>query len=59
MTEAIKRKITYCPLLSAGSTDLKVCLQESCAWWVTGTKTCAAYVVAHNNMLDIRAKQGK
>ncbi len=54
-----KRKISYCPLLSAGTGDYKVCLQEDCAWWINSTKTCVAYVIAHNNILDIKAKQGK
>lgn len=53
----IKKRIPYCPLLSAGSDTLKVCLQENCAWWMSNTKTCMAYVIAHKNVLDIKARQ--
>lgn len=54
-----KKKIPYCPMLSAGASDLRICLQENCAWWTASTKTCVAYVIAHNNILDIKQKQGK
>ena len=61
MTEnvSIKKKIPFCPLLSAGTDDYRVCLQENCAWYIASTKTCAAYVIGHNNVLEIKAKQGK
>ncbi|MBR5303749.1 MAG: hypothetical protein IKU37_02870 [Candidatus Gastranaerophilales bacterium] len=61
MSEQINRKrIPFCPLLSAGNDgNLQICLQEKCAWWISSTKTCAAYVVAHNNVLEIKQKQGK
>ncbi len=59
MTEINKKKIPYCPLLSAGTDDPKICLQENCAWWMASTKTCATYIIGHNNILDIKAKQGK
>ena len=59
MAEINKKKIPFCPLLSAGADDAKICLQENCAWWMPSTKTCAAYIIAHNNILDIKAKQGK
>ena len=61
MTEPISRKkIPYCPLLSAGANgSLQICLQEKCAWWTSSTKTCVAYVVGHNCVLDIKQKQGK
>lgn len=59
MSEGIKKRIPYCPLLSAGTDDLKICTQEGCAWYVTSSKTCAMYVIAHNNILEIKAKQGK
>lgn len=60
MSENIKKKIPFCPLLSAGMVDdTRICLQEGCAWYVTSSKTCAMYVIAHNNILDIKAKQGK
>ena len=54
-----KRRIPYCPLLSASTDDCKVCLQENCAWYMANTKTCAIYVMGHNNVLEIKAKQGK
>ena len=54
-----KVKIPRCPLLSAGMNDVRVCLQEDCAWWMKNTKTCAIYVIAHNNMLSIREKQSQ
>ena len=53
-----RKRIPFCPLLSANG-DLRICLQEKCAWWVASTKTCMAYVIAHNNVLDIKQKQGK
>lgn len=61
MSEPISRKkIPFCPLLSAGTDgNLQICLQEKCAWWMAATKTCAAYVIAHNNVLEIKQKQGK
>ncbi len=54
-----KKKLPYCPLLSAGASDYRICLQENCAWYVPSTKTCVAYVIGHNNVLDIKAKQGR
>lgn len=59
MTDNAKKRTPYCPLLSAGNTDYRVCLKEDCAWYMTSTKTCMAYVIAHNNILEIKAKQGK
>ena len=58
-TATNKKKIPYCPLLSAGGDDIKVCVQENCAWYVASTKTCVAYVIGHNTVLEIKAKQGK
>lgn len=57
MTESLKKKIPVCPLLSAGTHDCKICLQEKCGWYVTNTKTCAVYLAGHNFMLDIKEKQ--
>lgn len=54
-----KKRIPFCPLLSTGSNDKHICVQENCAWWVASTKTCVLNVIAHNNLLDIKAKQGK
>ena len=61
MSEQVSRKkIPFCPMLSAASGgNLQICLQEKCAWWTASTKTCVAYVIAHNNVLDIKLKQGK
>ena len=60
MTDSVnKKRIPFCPLLSSGADDNRICLQEKCAWWMSGTKTCAIYVIAHNNVLDIKTKQGK
>ncbi len=59
MTENVsKKRIPYCPMLSV-SGDLRVCLQESCAWYTPSTKSCGVYVIAHNNILEIKKKQGK
>ena len=49
--------IPFCPLLSAGSDKSMVCLQESCAWYMKNYKTCSMYLIAHNAVLDIKAKQ--
>ena len=54
-----KKRIPYCPLLSAGTDDNRVCLQENCAWYMQSTKTCAFYVMGHNSVLEIKSKQGK
>ena len=54
-----RKKIPFCPLMTAGNSDTRVCLQESCAWYIQATKTCAVYIIAHNNLLDIKSKQGK
>ena len=61
MSEPISRKkIPFCPMLSCGANgNLQICLQEKCAWWMSSTKSCAMFVVAHNNILDIKSKQGK
>ena len=55
----VKKKIPYCPLSLANPNGNHVCLQEDCAWWVANTKTCVAYVIAHNTMLEIKQKQGR
>ena len=59
MSEQIKKRIPFCPLLSMGTGDYKVCVQDDCAWYMSSAKTCAAYVIAHNNVLEIKSKQGK
>ena len=60
MTENIKKgKTPFCPLSMACERDPKICLQENCGWWVASTKTCAVYIIAHNNVLEIKEKQSK
>ena len=59
MAENIKKRIPFCPMMSMGSDSPRICLQEACAWYVQSTKSCVAYVIAHNNILDIKQKQGK
>jgi len=60
MSESIKKKkIPFCPLMSMGTGNTQICLQEDCAWYMPSTKSCVAYVIAHNNILDIKTKQGK
>ncbi len=54
-----KKRIPFCPLMSAGLEGDRVCNQENCAWWMQSAKSCAVYVIAHNNILDIKTKQGK
>lgn len=50
--------IPICPLISAGKDVNSVCAQENCAWYIQNLKTCAIYVMAHNALLDVKAKQG-
>ena len=59
MAENIKRKTPFCPMLSSGGKDLRICLKDDCAWYMPSTKTCAMYVIGHSNVLKIKAKQGK
>ncbi len=54
-----KKKIPFCPISLASSNGTHICLQEDCAWWVNSTKSCVAYVIGHNNILDIKQKQGR
>lgn len=51
--------IPICPLMSAGNEQSIVCTQERCAWYMTGSKTCALYIMAHKAILDIKAKQSE
>ncbi len=59
MENTSKKKIPYCPLLSAGTTEPRICLQEDCAWYNVNTKTCIASIFAHNSLLEIKQKQGR
>jgi hypothetical protein len=59
MTDNVKKRTPYCPLSMASSSGNQICLQENCAWWIASTKTCAVYVIAHNNVLEIKQKQEK
>ena len=58
-TKEAKKRIPFCPLSMANPNGTHICLQEDCAWWVSSTKTCVAYVIGHNNVLEIKQKQGK
>ncbi len=49
--------IPVCPLISAGKEVNSVCAQENCAWYIHNLKTCAVYILAHNALLDVKAKQ--
>lgn len=51
--------IPLCPLMSAGKDVTQVCMQEKCAWYMNTLKTCAVYVMAHNALLDVKAKQSE
>ena len=53
------KNIPFCPLMSAGSDFEKVCIQESCAWYLKNYKICSVYMLAHNAALDVQAKQAK
>lgn len=52
-----KMGIPVCPIMSAGQDIEIVCAQEKCAWFMKSSKTCAVYVLAHKNLLDIKEKQ--
>ncbi len=58
-TQTPKKKIPFCPMSMSNPNGNQICLQENCAWWMANTKTCAVYVVGHNNVLEIKQKQGK
>ena len=53
------KKIPICPMSLSNPQGEHICFQENCAWWMSSTKTCAVYVVAHKNILQIKEKQGK
>lgn len=54
-----EKAIPLCPLMSVGSQVEIVCMQESCAWYLKNYKICSVYMMAHNSMLDVQAKQAK
>ena len=58
-TQGNKKKIPICPMSMSNPNGEHICLQENCAWYMSNTKTCAVYVVGHNNVLEIKQKQGK
>ena len=35
-----------CPVMSAGSSDYDVCIEERCAWWASKVKACFVKVIA-------------
>jgi hypothetical protein len=43
--------------MSVGSQVEIVCMQENCAWYLKNYKICSVYMIAHNSMLDVQAKQ--
>lgn len=49
--------VQLCPLMSVGSQVEIVCMQENCAWYLKNYNICGVYMIAHNSMLDIKAKQ--
>lgn len=51
--------IPICPLMSAGKDVTQICVQEKCAWYIASLKTCSMYIMAHNALLDVKAKQGE
>lgn len=59
MSNAKKNAIPYCPLMSAGNDVERICLQDSCAWYLKNFKICSVYMLAHNAALDVQAKQAK
>ena len=54
---AQEKTIPLCPLMSVGSQVEIVCMQENCAWYLKNYKICSVYMMAHNSMLDVQAKQ--
>ena len=58
-TQGNKKKIPTCPMSMNNPNGAHICIQENCAWYMSNTKTCAVYVVGHNNILEIKQKQGK
>ena len=46
-----------CPLLTIGSETDKLCMQETCAWYVKSYKVCSVYLLGHNAAVDIKLKQ--
>ncbi len=52
----IEKNIPICPLMSAGSEFPIICNQEKCAWYVSGLKKCAMYMLGHNATLDVKTK---
>ena len=54
-----EKSIPLCPLMSVGPQVEIVCMQENCAWYLKNYKICSVYMMAHNSMLDVQAKQAK
>ena len=52
-----EKSIPLCPLMRVGSQVEIVCMQENCAWYLKNYKICSVYMMAHNSMLDVQAKQ--
>jgi hypothetical protein len=54
-----QKDISFCPLLSAGTDMDKVCMQDTCAWYLKKFKICSVYMLAHNAAMDVQAKQAR
>ena len=52
-----EKTIPLCPLMSVGSQVEIVRMQENCDWYLKNYKICSVYMMAHNSMLDVQAKQ--
>ena len=53
------KDIPFCPLMSAGCDMDKVCMQDSCAWYLKKFKICSVYMIAHNAAMTVQARQAK
>lgn len=49
--------ILICPLISAGKDVERVCLEESCAWYLKNYKACSTYILAYHAAMDIKKNQ--
>ena len=56
---ALQKDIPCCPLLSAGTDVDKICMQDSCAWYLKKFKICSVYMLAHEAAMNVQAKQAK
>ena len=54
-----EKAIPLCPLMSVGSQVEIVCMQRKLRMVSENYKICSVYMMAHNSMLDVQAKQAK